>query len=155
MKKYGVASLPILLAACNSVYMKPETMVPHTIVHVDPAGVGIARNIKEVLEKRGYDVRIGSQRNSGQSGISSSDIVIVPNKTSYIVRTFNSTESFMPVWCVFNGFWWWNFNLSITAQADGKEILSWRGRGCQNSSLRKLNRFLDELEIKDIKDNKK
>ena len=124
-------------------------METNTIVHVDPGGVGIARNIKEVLEKRGYDVRIGSQRKSGKDGLSSSDIVVLPSKTNYIVRTTESTESFMPWWCIFNGFWWWKFNLSITNQNDGKEILSWRGRGCQNSSLRKLNHILDELEIKE------
>ncbi len=129
-------------------------MEPDAIIHVDPAGEGIARNIKEVLEKRGYDVRIGSQRKSGESGLSSSDTVVLPGETGYIVRTGYSTESFMPLWCVFNGFWWWRFSLSITAQSDGKEILSWRGRGCQNSSLRKLNRFLDELEIKNNKDGK-
>lgn len=147
MKVFVIFSL-LFLNACNNVYLKPNTMVTNTIVHVDPAGVGIARNIKEVLEKRGYDVRIGSQRPSGKNGLSSSDIVILPGTTNYIIRTVNSTESFMPWWCLFNGFWWWNFNLSITAQSDGKEILSWRGRGCQNSSLRKLNKFLDELEIK-------
>ena len=49
---------------------------------------------------------------------------------------------------MFNGFWWWNFNLSITNKNTGTEILSWRGRGCANSSLRKLNDILDELEMK-------
>ena len=122
-------------------------MQKNAIVHVDPAGVGIARNIKENLEQRGYDVRIGSQRKSGKDGLSSSDIVVLPATTGYIVRTGYSTESFMPWWCMFNGFWWWTFSLSITSQDDGKEILSWRGRGCQNSSLRKLDRFLDELKI--------
>lgn len=151
MKTFVFCSL-LFLAACNSVYLKPGTMEPNTIVHVDPAGEGIARNIKEILEQRGYDVRIGSQRPSGKNGLSSSDIVVLPGATNYIIRTVNSTESFMPWWCIFNGFWWWKFNLSITAQNTGKEILSWRGRGCQNSSLRKLNGFLDELEIKPNKD---
>lgn len=153
MKTFVFCSL-LFLSACNSVYLKPGTMEPDAIIHVDPAGEGIARNIKEVLEKHGYDVRIGSQRKSGKSGLSSSDVVVLPGETGYIVRTGYSTESFMPLWCVFNGFWWWRFSLSITAQSDGKEILSWRGRGCQNSSLRKLNRFLDELEIKNNKDGK-
>ena len=49
---------------------------------------------------------------------------------------------------MFNGFWWWNFNVSIIDRTNNNEILSWRGRGCQNSSLRKLNDILDELEIK-------
>lgn len=139
----------LFLAACNSVYLKPNTLEPNAIIHVDPAGVGIARDIKEFLENRGYDVRIGKQRPSGKDGLSSSDVVDLPANTGYIVRAGESKETFMPWWCVFNGFWWWKFSLSITDQRDGKEILSWRGRGCQNSSLRKLDRFLDELEIKE------
>ncbi len=55
-------------------------------------------------------------------------------------------EILRPIWCAFNGFWWWNFNVSITERKTGKEILSWRGRGCQNSSIRKLNSVLNELE---------
>ena len=54
-----------------------------------------------------------------------------------------------PIWCAFNGFWWWRFSLAISDSKSGTEILSWRGRGCQNSSLRKLNDILDELEMKE------
>lgn len=146
MKKFLTAFCILLVSACNSVYMKPATMEPKTIVHVDPAGTGVERSIKEVLEKRGYDVRIGKQRKIGNSNLTSSDVVELPAKTRYIVRAGYSNESFMPVWCAFNGFWWWRFSLSITDQKDGKEILSWRGRGCQNSSLRKLDDILDKLE---------
>ena len=55
-------------------------------------------------------------------------------------------EKFRPVWCVLNGFWWWNFNLSVVNQQTGEEILAWTGRGCANSTLRKLDRILDKLE---------
>ena len=148
MKKYLFASFLIFLAACNSVYIKPGTMEPGTIIYAEPAGVGLERNIKEHLEKRGYDVRIGQQREIGTDGLSSSKTVKIPKNTRYVFRADSSTESFMPWWCVFNGFWWWKFSVSIADQKTGEEILSWRGRGCQNSSLRKLDRFLDELEVK-------
>jgi hypothetical protein len=151
MKRFFVIVIVFLVSACNSVYMKPGTMEPKTTVHVDPAGIGVERSIKEVLEKRNYDVRIGKQRSTGNGQLTSSDVVELPANTKYIVRTGYSKESFMPMWCMFNGFWWWRFSLSITDQKDGKEILSWRGRGCQNSTMRKLDEILDKLEIKQEK----
>ncbi len=147
MKKIIVLFSLILMTACNSVYIKPNTMEPGAIIQADPAGTGLERAIKEHLEKRGYDVRIGKQKKS-EDGLSSSKTTVLPADTQYIFRAGYSTESFMPWWCVFNGFWWWKFSVSIADQKTGEEILSWRGRGCQNSSLRKLDRFLDELEIK-------
>ena len=148
MKRFILTFSVLFLAACNSVYIKPGTMEQNTIIHADPAGTGLERAVKEHLEKRGYKIQIGKQRKSGKDGLSSSDITELPKNTRYIIRTAYSTESFMPWWCVFNGFWWWKFSVSIADQKTGEEILSWRGRGCQNSSLRKLDRFLDELEIK-------
>lgn len=148
MKKFIALSSLIFMTACNSVYIKPGTMEPNTIIHVDPAGTGLERAVKEHLEKRGYKIQIGKQRKSGQDGLSSSDVTELPKNTRYIFRAAYSTESFMPWWCLFNGFWWWRFSVSIADQKTGEEILSWRGRGCQNSSLRKLDRFLDELEMK-------
>ena len=50
------------------------------------------------------------------------------------------------MWCIFNGFWWWNFNVSIADQKTGEELLTWRGRGCANSSVRLLNKILDDME---------
>lgn len=147
MKRLFVILVVFLVSACNSVYMKPGTMKPNSVIHVDPAGVGFERNIKEALEKRNYDVRIGKQRRIGNGNLTSSDVVELPAQTRYIVRAGYSQESFWPIWCVFNGFWWWRFSLSITDQRDGKEILSWRGRGCQNSTMRKLDEILDKLEV--------
>ena len=75
--------------------------------------------------------------------------VSVPSKAKYVVYVKERKEFLRPIWCMFNGFWWWNFSVSITDRANGEEILSWRGRGCANSSLRKLNDILDELEMKE------
>ena len=69
----------------------------------------------------------------------------LPKNMKYVVRVNERNEIFMP-WCIFNGFWWWSFNVSIVDQKSGEEILSWRGRGCQNSSLQKLDNILEELE---------
>ena len=145
MKKIIVLFSPILMTACNSVYIKPNTMEPGSTVYAQRGGFSMMRGIKEKLENHNFVVTVGKLK--GESSVDV-DKVEMPNDAKYIVRVNEQTESFMPWWCVFNGFWWWKFSVSIADQKTGEEILSWRGRGCQNSSLRKLDRFLDELEIK-------
>ena len=55
-----------------------------------------------------------------------------------------NSERFRPIWCVFNGFWWWRFYVSIVEQQTGDEILTWTGRGCANSTIRKMENILDK-----------
>ena len=136
----------LFLVACNSVYLKPNTMVPGTMVYASRGGNTMTRGIKEKLEEHGFTVNVGNLKNESSIDV---DKFTVPKNTRYVVRVSEQTETFMPYWCIFNGFWWWRFNVSIADQKTGEEILSWRGRGCQNSSLRKLDRFLDELETKE------
>ena len=149
MKRFLV--LPILLlAACNSVYVKPHTMEPGTKVYSERGGYSMERSIKEALEQRGYVVNVGKMRSSysrnaddGTLNVKSSE---VPADVRYVIEVEERKEKFNPFWCPFNGFWWWNFNVSIADQQTGAEIMTWRGRGCANSSIRKLNDILDELE---------
>ena len=108
------------------------------------------RSIKEALEQRGYDVTVGKMRSSynrnsddGTLNVKSSE---VPADVRYVIEVEERKEKFNPFWCPLNGFWWWNFNVSIADQKTGEEIMTWRGRGCANSSIRKLNDILDELE---------
>ena len=146
MKHSLIILFALLLTACNSVYIN-GTMQPNSVVHAKPGGYGIKRSIKEQLEKRGYDVRVGKLRKAYADDVSERETLELPSNVKYVVRVNENNEYFMP-WCIFNGFWWWRFSLSVTDQKDGREILSWRGRGCQNSSIRKLNEILDELEYK-------
>ena len=142
---YKFLVLFFVLSACNSVYMKPESMAPNAVVYAKSGGYSMKRSIKESLEKRGYDVRVGRLRKV-YGNESDQEVLEFPGNTRYIVRVDEKSETFMPWWCMFNGFWWWRFSVSITDQKSGTEILSWRGRGCQNSSLRKLNDILDKLK---------
>ena len=149
MKRFLVLLL-FALTACNSVYVKPHTMKPNTKIYADRGGYAMSRSVKEALEKRGYDITVGKMRTS-YDGYNDEDIMnvkssIVPANVKYVVFVRERREKFNPFWCPFNGFWWWNFNVSIADQKTGEEILSWRGRGCANSSVRKLNDILDELE---------
>lgn len=142
--------MAVLLAGCNSVYVKPNTLDTNAVIYASRGGYSMKRSIKQEMEKRGYKVVVGRAKSSrdydGDTDIDMGASVI-PNNAKYIVKVAEHKELFRPIWCAFNGFWWWNFNVSIAEQATGKEIMSWRGRGCQNSSLRKLDTILDKMEI--------
>lgn len=152
----AILSLILGLTACNSVYVKPNSLEPTQKIYVPVGGYSMKRSIKLALQNRGYDIRTGALIKTNDAADSSSDFDIetykIPSGTKYSVRVRERGEIFRPIWCMFNGFWWWNFNVSIVEQKTGTEILSWRGRGCQNSSLRKLDALLDTMEIK--KDSK-
>ena len=150
MKRFLLLTI-LFLTACNSVYIKPNAHIDKTKqFFATRGGYGMRRSIKEAMESRGYNVIVG--RSASTSHMVDSDIYYTSDskdkaiKADYIVKVYERREKFNPFWCPFNGFWWWNFNVSIADQKTGTEIMSWRGRGCANSSLRKLNTILDELE---------
>ena len=146
MRLFVFVILCLSLTGCNSIYMKPETLDKSQLVYAPRAGFSMARSVKETMINRGYDVSVGKLvRVSEISGV---ETYHIPQNAKYAVNVTERREKLRPVWCLFNGFWWWNFNISIINRTNNEEILSWRGRGCQNSSLRKLNDILDELEMK-------
>ena len=125
------------------------------LVYTQRGGYSMKRSVKERMEERGYIISVGKAKASRSLSSDSDefdsidyDINTLPPNTRYIVKVTERRERFMPYWCTFNGFWWWNFNVSIADQKTGEELMTWRGRGCANSSLRKLDRALDELEEK-------
>ena len=144
-----IIALCLSLTACNSVYLKPGTLDKSQLVYASRGGYSMQRSIKQIMDERNYKVHVGTLRN--ESNFDSGDLhtYTIPAKAKYVVYVKERSELLRPIWCIFNGFWWWNFNVSVTDRKTGTEILSWRGRGCANSSLRKLNDILDELEMKD------
>lgn len=151
LKYISVLSV-LLISACNSIYVKPHTLDKNEAIFADRGGFSMKRSVKQEMEKRGYYVVVGKSTGSKELGLNGDSLesVDINNSTTmnarYIVKVNERRETFMPVWCIFNGFWWWNFNVSIADQKTGQEILSWRGRGCANSSLSKLDDALDKLE---------
>lgn len=141
----GIAILLVLgLTACNSVYVKPNSLNPDQKIFVPRGGYSMKRSVKLAMQNRDYNIYNGHLTRISLS----SESYELPSSVKYAVRVDERSEIFRPIWCMFNGFWWWNFNVSIVEQKTGTEILSWRGRGCQNSSLRKLDELLDTMEIK-------
>lgn len=151
MRNCLVLLVMFLMTACNSVYLKPNTLDTTDVIYVERGGYQLQHAIKKYMENRGYNVTVGKKKttyiasNDEDSVLSLSDI----GRARYVVQINEKVPTFHPVWCVFNGFWWWRFNISIADNRTGREILGWAGRGCQDSSLRKLDNILDELELKD------
>ena len=140
--------LGLCLTGCNSIYLKPDTLDKNAMIYTPRGGYSMQRSIKQVMDERGYKTHVGKLKSVIERDSSDAEIYSQSNNIRYSIIIKERPEMLRPVWCIFNGFWWWNFNLAISDRKTGTEILSWRGRGCQNSSLRKLNEVLDELEIK-------
>lgn len=151
MKRFAIFILPFTLAACNSMSIKPNTLDADQTFYATRGGYTMKRSIKERMESRGYRVVVGRTKTMNDYSGDAYDIAIdkdeIPSDVRYIVRVVERREKFNPLWCPLNGFWWWNFNVSIADQKTGEELMTWRGRGCQNSSLRKLDAALDKLEM--------
>ena len=150
MKPFNIIMIAAALGlgGCNSVYLKPGSMEPGVKVHAVAGGYSMKRSVKESLENRGYEITVGKNRRLKDGDGISTDSYELPSDVKYVVKVDERREKFNSFWCVFNGFWWWNFNISIADQKTGEEILTWRGRGCAHSSVRKLNDILDRLEGK-------
>lgn len=138
--------VPMCLGACNSIYIKKNVMEPDELFYVERGGDQLQHEIKNALEERGYHITIGRKKSTIKTTYISAD-ADNESRARYIITVDEKEPTLKPVWCVFNGFWWWRFNLSIADNETGQEILSWRGRMCANSAIRKLNRLLDEMEI--------
>lgn len=136
------------LVGCNSIYLKPNSLDKNGVIYTPRGGYSMQRSLKQVMDERGYKTHVGKLKSVIERDSSDTEIYSQPNNIRYSIIIKERPEMLRPVWCIFNGFWWWNFNLAISDRKTGTEILSWRGRGCQNSSLRKLNEILDELEFK-------
>lgn len=147
-----IAILTLLfLTACNYMHVKPNTMEPNTTVYVERNGGLVKLGTKKRLEKRGYKLTSGmlkASRPLDDSNRLSDDYAKLPPDVSYILTVKERSDSFFPIWCFFNGFWWERFHLSVVDNQSGEELLLWSGRGCINSTMRKFEDALDELEKK-------
>ncbi len=148
MRKLWIGVLCLLLSACNSVYLTPRSLDKNALIYTPRGGFTIQRSIKQVMDERGYKTHSGKLKVVVERNKHDEEIYTSSKYVRYAVRMDERKEILRPIWCMFNGFWWWNFEISISDRKIGKEIMTWRGRGCQNSSLRKLNEILDELEMK-------
>ncbi len=152
MKALFIILLLPVMVGCNSVYVQPNSIDTTQTFYADRGGYGMRRSIKQKMANRGYHVVVGTATASRDAIDNTENIeidsAVVPDDARYIVKVSERREKFNPFWCPFNGFWWWNFNISIADQKTGTELMSWRGRACQNSALKMLDDILDKMEIK-------
>jgi len=145
--------LLIGLGGCNRLYIKPGTLQPGSDIYTTRAGYSMRSAVKSTLEERGYNVKIGKVRNTSNAFLETemfeSETFYVPSDAQYIMKVSETKDKFRPIWCAFNGFWWWRYNVSLVDQHAGKELLIWTGRSCSNTATRRFNKILDELEIKE------
>lgn len=147
--KIILLSLAVVLCGCNSIHMQPNSLTPNATVYTTRGGYTLRPAIKELMQERGYEIKIGKITDSDnmfENGIFEGEIFDIPESAQYILRVSENSERFRPIWCAFNGFWWWRFYVSIVDQHNSKEILTWTGRGCANSTIRKMENILDKLE---------
>nr|MBQ0090988.1 hypothetical protein [Candidatus Enterousia merdequi] len=106
---------------------------------------------------RGYNVTVGkkTQVNKVDYAFNEANAAVSTTSTDgarYVatINEYPNTEymivlSRFPL-CMFNGWSWWDFSLSIADNQTGKEILNWSGMGCKGTVKSDLKRLLDELE---------
>ncbi len=142
----------MMLSACNRLYIKPQTLAQNATIYTTRGGYAMRAATKQILEERGFDVRIGKIKQSEdirETGLYESETFYIPGDAKYVLKISESRDMFRPIWCAFNGFWWWRYNISLVDQTQSKELLIWTGRNCANTAQRKLNKILDQLEITD------
>ena len=148
MKNILIILAAIALAGCNSVYVKPNTMEPGEVVFAQSGGWQMRKSAKQELERAGFKITMGKTLRMTDVGSSDVEIIDIPKDARYVMKVREGKEWFNPIWCPFNGFWFWKFNMSIADQKTGEEILAWSGRGCADSSLSKLKHIIQDLEKK-------
>jgi len=144
----------VTLAACNSVNLKPDSMDKSELVFAQPGGYQMRHAIKTALEERGYKVVVGRQSNFIADEEFTNFVKTDTMGARYVVRVQEIIS--IPSWainldpfiCLFNGYQWWTFNVSISDQKTGEELLAWTGRGCADGNIHRLNRLMDRLEKK-------
>lgn len=151
-KTFLFLSLSILLTACNTIIYQPNSLNKNSPIYTSRGGYTLRPAVKKLMSERGYDIKIGKIKNTNsifESASFEGEMSEIPINAQYLMRVSERDETFRPIWCAFNGFWWWRFYVSIVDQHNGTEILTWSGRGCANSTLRKMNEILDKLEVKE------
>ncbi|MBQ0013491.1 MAG: hypothetical protein KBS86_02915 [Proteobacteria bacterium] len=153
-----IVFLPLVaLTACNTVAIKPHSLNTNEKIYVDTNGETMRYYLKEELTKRGYNVTVGKKTSvqtttTNIQGDKDGRVSTVELDGARYVATINEYDvgDYMrilgrfPV-CVFNGWKWVDFNVSIADNQTGEEILYWSGMGCKGTVKSDLSQVLDQL----------
>lgn len=144
------------LAACSSVAIRPHSLDKTQKIYVDTNGERMRMAFKNELENRGYNVTVGTKTQVENINYVYSEPSAIVSTTKLNGARYVATIQENPVSpymivlgrpiCMFNGWKWWDFSVSIADNQTGKEILNWSGMGCKGTTISKLEDLLDELE---------
>lgn len=148
MKNIIVLALSIALVGCNFMTIEPHSLDKSKIIYMERTTNPMGHAIRNFLTKKGYKLTSGFRRARVDHIFINKSAKDVDKTPTYFLGISARSSGVWPVWCVFNGFNHWDFDMHIIDNETGQEIFTWSGFGCQNSSLRKLDRALDELKIK-------
>ena len=146
MKRMAIIFLAAALSACNSVNVKPHSLDKSETIYAWYGGYHMRHAVKAELENRGYKVVVEQTDDEFSDTTKKAAKDMKGARYLLRVREPDKTARFAPVWCAFNGFWWWTFDVSISDQKTGEELLSWTGRGCANGNLQRLEKIMDKIE---------
>ncbi len=147
--KFAYVALPlVLLTACNYITMKPGSLDKDKLIYVDRTTNLISHAIKESLEENGYRLTSGFKRARVDHTYMNPSAKATDKTPGYFLGISVHSSRTWPIWCFFNGFNHWDFDMHVVDNETGQEIFAWSGYGCQNSTLRKLEREFDKLEMK-------
>lgn len=146
----------LLLANCSTVMMTPHSLDKTQKVYVDTNGERMRMALKQELSDRGYDVTVGTKSVVNNIDLTTDSSVGSLSTTKINGARYVATVQENPIHeyliiggrviCMFNGWKWWDFSVSIADNKTGKEILNWSGMGCKGTTISKLRDLLDELE---------
>jgi hypothetical protein len=129
-------------------------MEPNSVIYVRRGGSLVKLAAKKHLEERGHTLtagKLGGVRVLDDDTGLSDDYAKIPSSVNYVLTVKERSHSLRPIWCFFNGFWLLSYDISIVNNKSGEELLLWTGFGCMNSTVRKMERTLDDLEKTPLK----
>lgn len=149
MRVFPILFVSLVFAGCTHLTMTPNTLDTDAIIYVDRGGHQMLPIVKDVLTKRGYNVTVGEKRRTaGTTYIeSSAPESVMRDRARYVVSVKERRELFAPIPCLFHGLWWWKYDVSISDNKTGTEILNWSSRNCAGLAEWRFNNYLDKLEI--------
>lgn len=153
MKIPPLLFVPIIMAGCTYVRVKPNTLDRSEVIYVERGGHQMLMATKDILESRGYNVTVGEKRATvGPTFIESKnpDSIMArasDNHARYVVDVNERRDFWLAFPCLFHGMWWWSYDLSVSDNKTGDEILNMTTRGCAAWTEGRFKKYLNQIEI--------
>ena len=92
----AILSLLLGLTACNSVYVKPNSLDTNQKIFVPRGGYNMKRSVKLAFQNRNYNVHVGRLTKSSESSDIGFETYIVPPDAKYSVSVLSQESVATP-----------------------------------------------------------